>query len=165
MEKTKLMPALLVVMVFLGAFTLVSSALIVDADSAREQNRPRLSVRVAEPNIQRDTDHWFYVKNPSWSVERPATGAHAVVINSVDVRIRYPDGTLEVWEDVHQFVPQTPDRWDPIVKPGEKRLVLVIGWLLGDPGTYKFTYTFEAEYEGDTYLLRKTIYVLFDEDD
>jgi hypothetical protein len=70
--------------------------------------------------------------------------------------MKKPDGTLETWTNFNDFYPA---RWNAEIKPGGKVLVFFVGLQIATPGTWKFTYTFEAMYEGRTLILERTFLV------
>jgi hypothetical protein len=101
MEQNKIIPLLLVIVVFLGAFAIVGSASTVDASS----NRPRLSIRVSDREVLVDetSDHWFYVTNPSWDMERPPIGEfHNVELSHVCHRTEPKSSITRQMESHHQ---------------------------------------------------------------
>ena len=155
MNKNKLIPVLLIAVIFIGAFAVISNGVAADASSTR----PWLSMRISGKYIQlgESTDHWFYVTNPSWAMERVLSDiAHSVELVGSSVTVTFPNGTVWTEYDLHTLL---PERWNPIIKPGERVLVFFLGWMTDQTGYWKFTYTFEAELDGRTYILAKTFWV------
>jgi hypothetical protein len=154
--RKKIISLLLVFVVFCGVVALVGTASTVDATG----NMPKLSIRVSDYNILEIseagfTDHWLYVTNPSWNMERPPFGNfHNVTLNQLDLTVKYPNGTSETFPYMNVGL---PTRWNPTIKPGETVLVFYLGYYLPDIGIHAFTYTIEAEYEDATYILEKTV--------
>jgi len=102
---------------------------------------------------------------PSETWER--VPVHVVEVHKLRIIVvRLSDGVTRSWESTPLAPGWVSSRWDPIVYPGERSLMLFIGWWLRETegywmaGAYEFIYTLEVTFEDETFELTKTFIIL-----
>ena len=137
----------------------------------KRSRRPRFTIRIDRRVVPSGEtfDTWLYVTNPSRNMETQQSDSgrmpvHVVEVESLEITIvRMSDGEISPFGGT--YTPSDlPQRWDPIVYPGERSLVFFVGWALvekdyWEPGAFEFTYTLEVTFEGENFELTRTFII------